>query len=162
MDTSRLGRGETIAAASAIALLFIMLVFDWFGVGGGSIDTGVGTITYHGAGGNAFQVFGFIDVILFITVVVAVVAAALSANATSVNTPVALSAITTGLGGLSVILIIYRIIDTPYGLDRKIGVWLGLIAAAGIAYGGWTAMQEEGTSFGDQRDRFGGGGRPRE
>ncbi len=33
-------------------------------------------------------------------------------------------------------------------VTAKIGVWLGLIAADGVAYGGWRAMQEEGTSFG--------------
>ena len=43
-------------------------------------------------------------------------------------------------------------------VGRSIGVFLGLIAAAGVAYGGWTAMQEEGTSFADQADRLGGGG----
>ena len=40
------------------------------------------------------------------------------------------------------------------GLDRAYGVFLGLIASAGIAYGGWRAMEEEGTSFGDQADRI--------
>ena len=160
MDTSRLGRGETIAAASAVALFLIMIIFDWFGAGGGSFDTGVGTVEVEGLGANAWQSFGFIDIILFITCVVAVVGAAMTANAANANTPVAISSVTAGLGILSVLLIIYRILDTPYGADRKIGVFLGLIAAAGIAYGGWTAMQEEGTSFGDQADRFGGGGSP--
>ena len=38
MDVNRLRQGEKIAAASAIALLLIMFIFDWFGVsakGGG-------------------------------------------------------------------------------------------------------------------------------
>ena len=55
-------------------------------------------------------------------------------------------------------------LDIPVGLrldvSRKIGVFLGLIAAVGIAYGGWRAMQEEGTSFGDQADRVGGDNPP--
>jgi hypothetical protein len=65
-----------------------------------------------------------------------------------------------------VLIIIISIISPPdlgvdlsgTGIDhtRKIGVWLGLIAAAGIAYGGWRAMQEEGTSFGGEADRFRG------
>ena len=33
---------------------------------------------------------------------------------------------------------------------------VGLIAAAAIAYGGWRAMQEEGTSFSEEADRFRG------
>ncbi len=109
----------------------------------------------------------------------------MAANAQSVNTPVAISAITAGLGILCVLLIIFRIIDPPdfgtgdaldeaeaLGIDtegvdigRKIGVWLGLIASAGIAFGGWRAMQEEGTSFAGEADRAqnrppAGGGTP--
>ena len=57
------------------------------------------------------------------------------------------------LGGLSVLLILFRIIDPPsfgsfggVSVDAtlSIGIFLGLIAAAGIAYGGYSAMQEEG------------------
>ena len=54
----------------------------------------------------------------------------------SVNTPVAISAITAGLGILSVLLILFRIIDPPssgdipdgfdISISRKIGVFLGL------------------------------------
>lgn len=160
MDTNRLSQGEMIAAVSAVLLLLIMFIFDWFGN-----DFG---------GANAWQSFGFIDIILFITILVAIGGAVMKANAQSVNTPVAISALTAGLGILSVLLILFRIISPPdfgadaalaqadaLGLDtggvdigRKIGVFLGLIAAGGIAYGGWRAMQEEGTSFGDQGDRL--------
>ena len=37
-------------------------------------------------------------------------------------------------------------------------IFLGLIAAAGIAYGGYSAMQEEGTTFGGAADRLSGPG----
>ena len=97
--------------------------------------------------------------------IVAIVGAADGGQRHGVNSPVAISAITAGLGILSVVLILFRIISPPdfgvgdfgdiAGVDvgRKIGVFLGLIAAGGIAYGGWTAMQEEGTSFADRRLR---------
>ena len=85
----------------------------------------------------------------------------MAANRTTVDLPVALSAVTAGLGILSVVLILFRIISPPdFGLGevaeafggeadvgRGIGVFLGLIAAAGVAAGGWLAMQEEGSSF---------------
>ena len=174
MDTNRLNQGEMIAAISAVLLLLIMFIFSWFGIGGdlGDQASAAGVDT----GFNAWQSFDFIDIILFITVLVAVGGALMTANAQSVNSPVAISAITAGLGILSVILILFRIIDTPdfggdffgSGIDvsRKIGVFLGLIAAGGVAYGGWMAMQAEGTSFGGQTDRFqnrppgGAGGTP--
>lgn len=155
MDTSRLGRGEMIAAASAIALLLIMFIFSWFGV--------------EGFGANAWESFSFIDIILFITILVAVGLAVMKANSQSPNLPVAGSALVAGLGILSVLLILFRIISPPdFGIGdvaeafgggeadigREIGVFLGLLAAAGIAYGGWESMREEGTSFQAQKDRL--------
>lgn len=148
--------GEKIAGIAAVVLFFDMFIFDWFGFGG-SVETIVGEVEV-GGGANAWQAFGFIDIILLLTIGAAIAVAVMAANASDVNLPVAGSALVAGLGILSVILIIYRIIDTPFGADREIGVFIGLLAAAGIAYGGWTAMQEEGTSFGDQADRFQGGG----
>jgi|SRR4249919_2958883 len=38
-----------------------------------------------------------------------------------------------------------------------IPIFLGLLSAAGIAYGGYSAMREEGVTFGDAADRLGGG-----
>ncbi|HLM30329.1 MAG TPA: hypothetical protein VK326_01545 [Solirubrobacterales bacterium] len=153
MDLDRVRRGELIAGISAVAL-FIIMFLPWFGfdVSGVAEDV-TGDVD---ANFNAWESFGFIDIVLFVTVIVAVAFAAASAMSQTVALPVAASAITAGLGILSTILIIYRLLDTPSDADRKYGVFLGLIAAAGIAYGGWLAMQEEGTSFGDEADRLQG------
>lgn len=166
MDVNRVRRGEMIAAASAIALLLIMFIFSWFGFAdapsGSDFD-----------GRNAWGSFSVIDLILFITIVAAIGAALMSANSQSVNLPVALSVVVAALGILSVLLILFRIIFPPdfgigdlansLGADsgadvpdngRKIGVFLGLLAAAGIAYGGYEAMRDEGTSFKGEADRM--------
>ena len=165
MDAGRIGRGEMIAAISAVVLLIVMFIFTWFSVDFGSDSLGLGASVDTGA--NAWQAFGFIDLVLFVTILVAIGGAVMSANAQSVNTPVAISAVTCGLGILCVLLILFRIIDPPgsgdipdgfdIGINRGIGVFLGLIAAGGIAFGGWKAMEEEGTSFGDQAAGVGGG-----
>jgi hypothetical protein len=47
------------------------------------------------------------------------------------------------LGGVGTLLILYQIFDTPGDLDRKIGLFLGLIACAAIAVGGYLSMQED-------------------
>ena len=161
MDLNRLTQGEKIAGGSGIALILIMFIFKWFG-----LKAGVGGFAFEGSR-NAWGSYGFIDIVLFITVVAAVGLAAIKASDADLGLPVAASAIVAGLGVLSVVLIIISIISPPdFGADlsgtgidhtRKIGVWLGLIAAIGVAYGGWRAMQEEGTSFGDEAGRFGGG-----
>lgn len=153
-----------IAAVSAILLLLIMWIFDWFSVDLGG-DELLGTaVAGADLGANAWQAFSFIDIVLFVTSLVAIGLAVMAANAQSHNLPVAGSALVCGLGILSVVLVLFRIISPPgagdipdgfdIGISRDIGVFLGLIAAGGIAYGGYLAMQEEGTSFSAQGDRL--------
>jgi hypothetical protein len=152
MDVNRLSQGEKIAAGSAI-VLFIVMFFSWFGapevaeevLGAAGVDT---------PSANAWESFDFIDLILLLTIIVAVGAAALKASGNALTLPVPASTVTALLGALSTLLVLYRIIDPPADASRKFGVFLGLIFAAAIAYGGWRAMEEEGTSFQDAADRL--------
>jgi hypothetical protein len=163
MDFTRLTQGEKIAGVSGVALILIMFIFKWFGLEFSGNLGGVGVEGELGSR-NAWGSYGFIDIVLFITVAAAIGLVLISASQTEVGLPVALSAVVAGLGILSVVLIVVSIISPPdFGADvagvdgtRKIGVWLGLIAAIGVAYGGWRAMQEEGTSFSEEADRFRG------
>jgi hypothetical protein len=143
-----------IAAVSAV-LLFIVMFFGWFGVD--VPDDAAGFVAAAGVDttANAWQAFTWIDLIMLVTILVAIGGAVMTASSQSINTPVAISALTTVLGGLSLLLVLFRIIDPPGpdGITREIGLWLGLILTAGITYGGFTAMQEEGTSFSGERDR---------
>lgn len=164
MDVDRLSTGEKIAGASAV-LLFIFMFFDWF-----SVEVSVSTGGFAGSaseGGSAWQAFSAIDLFLLLTVVVAVAVAIIRLSDAMVEPPVSLNAIAAVLGGISVLLILYRIIDTPdvgnfpgvsVDVSPSIGAFLGLIAAAGIAYGSYRAMQEEGSSFGEIGDQFSGRG----
>jgi hypothetical protein len=160
MDADRLSTGEKIAGVSAV-LLFIFMFFDWFTV---SVSGGEGLFSVS-AGGNAWEVFSWIDLLMLLTVVVTVAVAVIRLSDAIVEPPFSINAAVAILGGLSVLLILYRIIDPPLdtgglpGVDvgRSIGVYLGLLAAAGITYGGYRAMQEEGTSFGDLGDQLSSG-----
>src|SRR5918992_4162937 len=105
MDLNRLTQGEKIAAGSAIALFIIMFI-GWFGV--------------EGASANAWESFDFIDLILILTIIVTLGVVGIRASRSDVDLPVPGSTLITLLGGLSTLLILYRIIDTPYGLDRKV------------------------------------------
>jgi hypothetical protein len=163
LDFTVLNRGEKIAGVAGILLILIMFIFDWYSVK-------VTGISVPNSGANAWDAYSFIDIVLFITALAAIALTLLAASDAEVGIPVAASAIVTLLGILSVILIIFRIIDKPgdtgaasalvggsVTVSLEAGVFLGLIAAAGIAVGGYLAMQEEGTSFGGEVDRFRGG-----
>jgi hypothetical protein len=185
MNVQDIGRGPLIAAVSAIALLIFMF-FSWYGVDSISAS-GLGfeqeisgdQIEQFGGGdetsANAWDAFSFIDILLLLTIIGVVGLVVARAMGAAIDLPVSPSALIAGLGGLAFLLILFRLIFTPdalggadipegvefdVDLSRKIGIFLGLLASAGMAIGGWLAMQEEGTSFADQRDRFGGGTGP--
>lgn len=163
MDVDRLSLGEKIAGVSAI-LLFIFMFFDWY-----SIDVSVSGGAFVGSasgGGDAWEAFSYIDLFLLLTVIAAVAAVTIELTDALIEPPVSMNSVVAILGGISVLLIVYRIIDTPSAgsfpgvsvdVSPTVGIFLGLIAAGGIAYGGYRAMQEEGTSFGEIGDRLGGG-----
>lgn len=166
MDLSRLSRSEQIAAGSGL-LLFVFMFFKWFGV---SVDVGFGGV---GASANAWDTLEVIRFVLLLAVIAAVGFPLLKASGNELDIPVPPATIITLLGGLSVLLILFRIISPPgLGVDfdgisvgREVGVFLGLLAAIGITYGGYASMQEEGVTFQDAADQFsnpgpGGGGTP--
>jgi len=156
----KLSRGERISAASAL-LLFVFMFLDWFGVEVESVPGFSGDIS--GIGGNAWDTLEVIPLFLMLAAVVALAVAGVRLLDAELGLSVSLNAIVAALGGLAVLLILFRILFPPdfasFGgvevdATLRIGVFLGLLAAAGIAYGGYSAMREEGSSFGDSADRL--------
>lgn len=149
MDVNRLNDGEKAAGLGGIILL-ISLWLDWYSV----------SVHGFGVGGsvNAWDAFSVIQIILFLTALAAIGAAIIKGTDSSIELPVAASSLVAALGALSVVLILYRLISTPGGsvpsgfgvsVDADYGLFVGLISAAAVTYGGYRGMQEEGTSFGE-------------
>jgi hypothetical protein len=164
MDVNKLNTGEKIAGVSAV-LLFIFMFFTWFGVEVSGSDGFSGTVP--GAGGSAWDALDFIPIVLVIAIVLALVNVTLRLSDSDYEPPVSMNVAVAVLGGLSVLLILFRIIDPPsfgsfggVSVDGtlEIGIFLGLITAAGIAYGGYRGMQEEGATFSGTADKLSGGG----
>lgn len=160
----RLSTGEKVAGASAI-LLFVFMFFDWFGVKVTGVEGFSGT--FSDVGGSAWDTLDVIPIVLVVTIVAALALVVVRLAEADFEPIVPISILVAALGAISVVLVLYRVIDPPsYGefggvsvdATRKVGLFLGLIAAAGIALGGWRTMQEEGATFGDAADRLGGGG----
>jgi hypothetical protein len=142
VDTSKLTIGDQIAAASGIVLL-IALFLPWYGV-----DVNVGGFSAS-ENASAWEALSFIDILLFLIALVAIaVPAAKAMDSLPAEVPGPLLVL--AVGGLGVLLVLFRLLDLPTpdlggaGVDfsRKFGAFLGLIATAGIAYGGWRANAE--------------------
>jgi hypothetical protein len=167
MDTGNLGRGALIAGVSGL-LLFIFMFFGWYGApdvvdeaveqaqqAAEALGVDAPAVEEADTTVNAWESFDFTDLILLLAVLVSVGLAAMTLAGASASLPVAGSALTCGIGALAFLFVLYRTINPPAdGLDREIGLWLGLLATAGIAIGGYLGMQEEGTSFSEQGDRL--------
>jgi hypothetical protein len=165
MEVDKLSTGEKLSAVSAV-LLFIFMFFDWFGVEVSGVPGFSGTVTGSG-GGSAWDALDVIPIFLMLAIVAAIGVALIRLTDADVEPPISLNTFVAALGGLAVLLILYRIVFPPdfgsFGgvtvdATLKFGIFLGLLAAVGIAYGGYSAMREEGTTFGGEADRLSGGG----
>ena len=159
MELSKLRRGELIAAIGGIVLLITLFFFDWY-----AVDVNISTPFGDIGGGAEFGAWdgqGFTGTIANLVILAAAIAAVglaiVTATSRTVALPVAASALTAGLGIGAVLMVVLRMLFQPGEnefIELRFGIWLALISSAVIAYGGWDAMREEGTSFEDARDQL--------
>lgn len=144
-DLRRLRLGETVAGGSAVLLLIFMFVPDWYAVNGTLHET------LSSLGGqtswNGWWGLSGLRYLVLLTIIAALALTWFQAARPEPAMPVVLSVIVTVLAGATVIALIYRVVSGPpsYGsvLDQQAGPYLGLVAAIGIAYGGYKSMREE-------------------
>jgi Mn2+/Fe2+ NRAMP family transporter len=161
-DLSRLRRADQIVGGGAIALFIFMFFFKWYG-----ISSNIGTISgvNLNASYSGWHTFTNSRWIWLLTIIVALVSLVMVAGSRKLDGPLQASLMVAALGALSTLLILYRIVHHPTASASaggfhasagiKIGIWLGLIAAAAITYGGYLQMQAEGTSLTDVREKAG-------
>jgi len=147
MDFARISFGEMVAAVSGFLLILFMFL-PWFGA-----DIGLGDVGSVDA--NFWEVSDILDILLFLVGLIAIgVALARAAGAMPANLPAPVGTIVLGAGALAVLIVLFRLLVPPDGgvdgvdIGRKIGVFLGLLAAAGVAFGGYTASNERAAGVG--------------
>ncbi|HET6570401.1 MAG TPA: hypothetical protein VFG58_02820 [Solirubrobacterales bacterium] len=161
MGAHKLSIGERISAASAV-LLFVAMFLDWFGAEVSGVAGFSGSIEGGGGGASAWDALDAIPAFLMLAIVLALGVALVRLTDADLELSISLNAFVAAAGALAFLLILYRIVFPPdFGIPGvaadttlKLGVFLGLVAAAGIAYGGWSAMREEGLTFDDQAERL--------
>ena len=152
LDADRGRLPERLEAGGGVALFVFLFFLHWYGgsitglLPGSHIDGG----TIEATGWEAFTSSRWI---WLGTIVFALGGALAGAVAYRLEGPVQIGAIVLGLGALSSVLIVYRIVYHPganasghgihisYGI--KFGIWLGLLAALAITLGGYMQMRAE-------------------
>jgi hypothetical protein len=140
LDANRLSQGQLVAALGAIAL-FIVSFLPWFGVSG-AVTVG-GTTIGGSTNFSLWEAENPLDVYLLIVILVALVPATLALLGGGGEGGGMAAVATALLGGVGTLLILYQVFDTPGDADRKVGLFLGLIACAAVAVGGYLSMQED-------------------
>lgn len=154
-----------VALLSGAALLLVYFLLDFYGATlsfrGQEVDTGV----------EAAGAFDVIDVILILVALAAIGFAVLSVlGLLPENAKRQLAIAVTAVGAVAAVLLLFRIVDLPNEITDEngnkgsiddareeaeerggeldvgpdAGIWLALLASAGIAAGGYLAMREAG------------------
>jgi hypothetical protein len=141
----RLRRGELIAGAGGALLLVFMFGLTWYEVSGTFRQT-LGLVLHQRTSWTGWQALTHLRWLLLVTALVALALAYFQAVERAPAIPISLAVIVIVLGGLSALVLIYRVlINTPgNSLDQQPGAYLGLAAALAIAYGGFASLRQEG------------------
>ena len=137
--------GELISAASAVLLLVVMFVTEWYGV------AGVPDPSYArpaiSTAENGWDGLTIIRWILVATSAVAIGSVLLHISQREHGATTDTSRLVAGLGAVSAVLLIYRVlIELPQDgkvIDQKLGALLGLLCALGIAWGGYESIRQQ-------------------
>ena len=132
-DASSIKRSTWIAGAGAVLLLISTFVSWWkvsalgFSVNASGWDTGA------------------LGKLVFFVALIAVIAVVVDHMDVDVSSsPISMAALILTCGCVGVLLVLIRYFDTPDGVDHAWGIYLALIAAAVLTYGGWEKLQQAG------------------
>jgi hypothetical protein len=133
--------GEVLSAISAVLLLVFMFGFQWYGVDG---LPGHGPPSALSTTENAWHGLTAVRWVMLLTIAVAIGAPLLHITGRAVAGRLDAVAIA-ALGLVCAALLIYRVlIDLPSSdqvVDQKLGAFLGVSSAIGIAAGGFEAVR---------------------
>jgi uncharacterized membrane protein len=129
VDLRRLRAGEWIAVAGGIALI-VSLLLPWY-------DAPTESLT-------GYEALTIVDVLLTLIALVGVALGVLQATQDTPAKPVAFGVLSVVFGVLAVLLVLFRLIDSPAaGLAVRAGAWVGLVAAIAVVVGGWRSLAAE-------------------
>jgi hypothetical protein len=141
----RLRQGALITASSALVLLVVMFATKWYGAD--EIPGKVATRTRLTHADNAWHALTIVRWLMLATIIIAVGSVLLHGSQRAHGSKTNTGPLVAALGSITAAVLIYRVlIDLPSAgsvVDQKFGAIIGVIAAIGIAFGGYESMLEE-------------------
>jgi hypothetical protein len=142
VDLKKLTPGEITTAVSGVVLL-IFSFFPWYGIDIGPYD-------FNRNGWQSPKAF-----FSFVAIIIGIVLAAhiIVEKFANIDLPERLGSVGWGIvhlagGALAFVFVLIKALFGGdyfvYGFDRKIGLWVGLVASAGLAVGGYLMARESG------------------
>ena len=148
MDLSKLKNGQKIILGAGI-LLIINLFLPWY-----RVDFGIASASVNAFDAGFLAWFGSFLAIAAAVIIALKVFANMKINAG----PLKAEHLALALGALGFLLIVLKlIVDSDF---MFIGIWIGLIASAILAFGAFLAMKDEGLGIGDFKSLAGGNNPP--
>jgi hypothetical protein len=143
----RIYRGELTSAVSALALLALMFLTKWYGVAGVPDPSAARPATSTAE--DAWNGLTIVRWVMLLAILVALGSVVLHASQRSHGTRTDTSRVVVAVGSVAWVLLLYRVlIDLPQATrvtDQKLGAFLGVMAALGIALGGFESVGEQRT-----------------
>ena len=128
MNLRRLRAGEWLAGVAGGALI-VALFLPWY--------EAPQSLT-------GFEALTVIDILLTLVALLALALPVLQATQDAPNKPVGDAVLTVVLGGLSVLLVLFRLIDSPIdGATTAVGPWVALVATIALTVGAWRSLAAE-------------------
>lgn len=141
--------GAVIAAAGGF-ILVVSLFLTWYEITGAGIAETITDVIDDVTGSRlsgelsrtGWESFEFTDLICAFAGGMAMARGLVALAGDDDNPQIPGPMLLTVVGGLAVAAILYRIANPPgVGWDRQIGVWIGLLGAASVAYGSAIALR---------------------
>jgi hypothetical protein len=146
-------RGGDLLAGVGGAVLLVAMFLPWFG----KVSPFCTPLPGHACGHNvdAWEAFGFTDVVLFAAALGGLAVAAIAAGSSKTDAAIASASCAAPIAALATLLVLFNVLDPPGSLDTRYGVFIGLGAAAATTYGCWRAIRNDQPSrvAGRQRRR---------
>jgi hypothetical protein len=136
--------GELTSSVSAVLLLVLLFATEWYGVAGVP-DPSAARPAVSGTE-SGWMGLTVVRWVVLITALIAIGSVVLHASQRRHGTKTDTSRLVAGLGSLTFLLLIYRVlIHLPSGakvIDQKLGAVLAIVCALGVALGGYESIAE--------------------